>query len=457
LIKSQPIKEQFIFSVSSRFGRLSREFFWVVTGQVLAMSGSLMGVRLLTGLLPPRVYGELSLAITAAMLVNQVISGPIAQASLRFFAPAREGKQVHEFSKALWGLLFWSSMVIISLGVFFFVFLIITGHTRWIGLCVGAFGFALFWSYNIILDGVQNAARQRTIVAWHSAISTWSRFLAAAGMVFWLGVNSAVAMTGFVWASLLVLISQLWFYKKRLIRSQLNCIERVGAQQHWKSLMIGYAWPFSCWGLLTWAKIASDRWALQCFVSTEVVGMYTALYQIGYVPMLVLTGLIAQLAAPIFFQHAGDGSDRSRMLGIYNLNWQLSLSMLVPAVVITVAASAFHEVIFGLLVDPAYHSVSSMLPFMVLSSTLFATAQFALISLLSKTESRSLIAPKTLTAVLGILLSFSGAAWFGVAGVVGANVVFCTAYLIWILLLVRGRRKQFNKRNSICPLTESNC
>jgi O-antigen/teichoic acid export membrane protein len=63
--------------LSERFRRLSKEGLWIVTGQVATIAGSLVGVRILTGLMTSRQYGELALGMTIATLVNQVILGPL--------------------------------------------------------------------------------------------------------------------------------------------------------------------------------------------------------------------------------------------------------------------------------------------------------------------------------------------------------------------------------------------
>ncbi|HNX69102.1 MAG TPA: hypothetical protein PKI45_06425, partial [Candidatus Omnitrophota bacterium] len=58
---------------SERFRRLFREGSWVVFGQFIAVMGSLLGVRILTGLMNPSVYGELALGLTVAVLIGQII------------------------------------------------------------------------------------------------------------------------------------------------------------------------------------------------------------------------------------------------------------------------------------------------------------------------------------------------------------------------------------------------
>ena len=41
------------------------------------------------------------------------------------------------------------------------------------------------------------------------------------------------------------------------------------------------------WALLGWGRSASEKWALDIFTSTKDVGIYSALYQVGYMPIII--------------------------------------------------------------------------------------------------------------------------------------------------------------------------
>src|SRR5688572_23523832 len=80
---------------------LSREGVWLVLGQVAAVAGSLVGIRLLTELLAPASYGELTLGLTIATLLNQTILGPLVNGVSRFYAPASEAAELNSLLKAV--------------------------------------------------------------------------------------------------------------------------------------------------------------------------------------------------------------------------------------------------------------------------------------------------------------------------------------------------------------------
>lgn len=433
---------------SKRFHRLGREFFWISSGQALTILGAIVGVRLLTGVLSPEIYGELSLGMTIGMLGSQVVLGPLCAAAVRFFAPSIEAGEFSHFLHAL------RRMVMKATGlVFFMAFIVCVGlllkkQFNWLLLSVAAVFFALISGYGAILDSMQNAARQRVVVAWHSALASWGRFLMAAGLVVWLGANSAIAMLGYALASIVVLMSQIWFFKNKYLATSNNTSGKEVSSNNWGSKMFIYAWPFASWGIFTWAQSASDRWALLFFTSNYEVGLYAVLYQLGYFPITILGGLMMQLIAPILYQRAGDASDAIRVQQVYALNWRLNLILLFLTFIAVVAAAALYNPLFHLLVAPEYHAVAWLLPWVVLSGGLFATGQTASLSLMSGSESRSLLIPKLVTAIVGVGLNFVGAAWYGIIGVVGANLIFSTGYLIWMIYLVRVRNTQLIRISS---------
>src|SRR5487761_2007045 len=197
----------------ARVKRLAGEFTWVAIGQLAAVAGGLAGVRLLTSVLSPASYGELALGMTAAMLMQQVAIGPVAGALLRFFAPALEARQLRGYLGGAWALLAQATLPLSAIATVAALGLWLGGAGRWIGLTLGAFLFSLLSGFGSALDGVQNAARQRAVVAWHQGLGQWLRFLVALALIGALGATSGAAMLGYALASGVVLISQIVFLR----------------------------------------------------------------------------------------------------------------------------------------------------------------------------------------------------------------------------------------------------
>ena len=327
-----------------RFRRLSKEGAWIVIGQATAILGALASVRMLTELLDPAAYGELALGLTAASLVNQTVLGPLANGITRFYAPAQERGDLGGYLSAVRGLVLAATAVIAVMILLACAGLLLAGRMEWIAIASAALVFAGLSGYNGILSGIQNAARQRAIVALHQGIESWARFLLAAALLLLLGATSAVAMAGFALGVTLVLGSQYMFFRK-VIHGDVVAANRG----NWQQQIWEYSWPISMFGIFTWMQLASDRWALGLFASTQEVGLYAALFQLGYHPMSIATGMLMQFLLPIFYQRDGDASDDRRNAGVNTMSWRVTGIALGLTGAVFIAALLFHAQIFSVL------------------------------------------------------------------------------------------------------------
>ncbi|SRR6266571_2298482 len=417
--------------VLPRFRRLGREVFWVGLGQAAAVLGALVGVRVLTELLDPAVYGELALGMTLATLVNQTVLGPLGNGVTRFYAPAVEHGDLGGYLNAVRRLLLSATGIIVLMIFFAVAGLLIGGRPEWIGIATAALVFAILSGYNSILNGIQNAARQRSIVALHQGMESWARFLVAAGLLLWLGATSTVAMVGYAVAVILVLGSQYVLFRK-IVPRHITGADKEGS---WREQMWKFSWPISIFGMFTWVQLASDRWALELLATTQEVGLYAALFQLGYYPMSMLTGMAMQFLAPILYQRAGDASDDRRNANLNSLSWRLTGLALGVTGAAFLVALLFHVQIFRVFVASEYASVSHLLPWVILAGGVFAAGQTIALNLMSKMKTHTMMAAKIMTALLGVTFNFAGAYWYGTTGIVIAGILFSVSYFIWMAVL----------------------
>ena len=425
---------------SSRMFRVGHELFWVCVGQGVGALGAIVGVRILTQILTPTAYGELALGLTAATLANQVLLGPLGGAALRYFTPARESSDLSAYFSALRRLVAFVTGVLVVVVCVVALGLAYAGYQWAIPLLFAALMYALLFNYSSVLDGMQNAARQRVVVAWHDGVAPWLRYGAAALLTSLIRSSSAVAMSGYALASTVVLGSQAWFFRRRILVFNRAAQTNPRSTIAWTRRMTGYAWPFTIFGVFTWAQTVSDRWALQAFSTTAIVGQYAVLFQLGYYPVAMGSALLMQLVTPVLFDRAGDGSSPDRLRRGRDLNDRLVLVSLLITACAAVGAFVGHEWIFRVVAAPAYRSVSPMLPWLVLSAGLFCAAQVASLGPLTADRTERLLIPKVLSSMLGIGLNVLGARYFGIPGVVSAGLVCSVVYFLWSVYLLRTTR-----------------
>lgn len=418
---------------TDRSRRLFKEGSWIVFGQILMVIGSLAGVRLLTELLPPDAYGELALGMTIATLVNQIILGPLGGGIIRFYAPAVEQGDLGGYLNAVKKLVLYATALILLLAVIACVGLIASGKNQWITISVSALAFAILSGYRANLGSIQTAARQRAIVALHQGAEPLLRSLVAAGLIVWLGMSSVVAMMGYAIAALLMLGSQTYFFQ-RILRGKTYSENK----NDWQKDIWKFSWPIGVFGIFTWFQLASDRWALQFFSSTSDVGSYAVLYQLGYYPISLLTGMAMQFLIPILYQRAGDAKDSKRNADVNQLSWKMTWLSLALTGAAFFVAMLLHAPIFQILVAEEYRSVSYLMPWIIVSGGVFASGQSLASTMLAQMRTREMMAATIVTALCGVALNLIGAYWFGIIGVVGAGALFSVSYFIWMVVLVKG-------------------
>lgn len=412
---------------SARFRRLSKEGLWIVLGQTIAVLGSLGGVRLLTELLSPVEYGELALGMTVAMLVNQTVFGPLGNGITRFYAPAVEQGDLDSYLNAARRLVLSTTGIIIFIILFALAGFLIVGRTEWIALTTAAFIFAILSGYCSILSGIQNAARQRSIVALHQGMESWARFLFAAALMVWLGTTSTVAMVGYAMAAVLVLGSQYVFFRKVIPRHATH----GDKEQNWREQMWKYSWPMAVTGVMSWGFFASQRWALELFASTEDVGYFSAVFQIGFTPFSLAGGVLMSLMMPIIFSRAGDGVDKQRVRLVSKPIIKFCLAASVMVLVATAIGARFHDIVFRLLVAEQYREVSHFLPYTILAAGMFQVSLFLSMVILASTKTRVLLPLNTIGNLLIVAINLLFTYLLGMGGLFMAMVVGSAIHLIW--------------------------
>jgi O-antigen/teichoic acid export membrane protein len=435
----------------ARIRRLSKESFWIVAGQVAAVLGALAGIRVLTELMSPEVYGQLALGMTLALIAGQALIGPLSAGASRFFASASEAGELKPYILGIRKLMWIITIAILLLTVVIVVPVFASAYKTWIPLIVVAVVFALLTGYNNIANGIQNAARQRIVVALHSGLAPWLRILFAVCLIYMFGASSTNVISGYVLATVIILISQYLFFKPVLNTAKHQQGATNNTSNIWQTRIFNYSWPFATWGAFAAVHLASDRWALATFNSQAEVGFFAVLYQLGYYPVALFTEMLYLLITPIIFKRAGDGTSYERLDNAKSLNIKMVLLVLAVTSIIVIGTWIFHELIFSIFVAHEYREVSSLLPVFALSAGVVASSNLLSIERMSALQTKSLIIPKIVAAIIGIVLNILGAYFYGLQGVVFAQLLFSVIYFGWMIL----QYLTFSKKPALVSLDEN--
>jgi O-antigen/teichoic acid export membrane protein len=216
---------------------------------------------------------------------------------------------------------------------------------------------------------------------------------------------------------------------------------------NWFHQLFSYAWPFSTWGIFTWAQQASDRWSLKAFGSQADVGAYAVLFQLGYTPIATATGLMVTLLGPILYQRAGDGTDQARNAGVAQTTWRLTWIVIGATIAGSALTFILGDWLFSFLVAKAFRAHAFLLGYMVLAGGLFTAGQILALRTQSDMTVKHTIPVKIGSAVIGVALNIVLARTLGLFGVTLGAVGFAAIYFIWIAMLVR--RLELRKQKTL--------
>src|SRR3569832_2158891 len=107
---------------SSRFRRLAKEGGWIVFGQLVAVLGSLVLVRVHTEYLTPFQYGQLALGLSIAGLVYQALMGGVTSGIGRFYSIATERRVLLGYLYASSRLMGYATAAVAAIGQMLLLF-----------------------------------------------------------------------------------------------------------------------------------------------------------------------------------------------------------------------------------------------------------------------------------------------------------------------------------------------
>lgn len=421
----------------SRVRRLAKEGSWVIVGQIVSVVASLVLVRVLTETLVPAQYGQLALGLTVAGLVNQVVMGGVINGIARFYSIAAEKQDLRGYLHATRRLLLYATAVVLAISLLFIISLMWLGYKQWIALATAALAFSIVSGYNSALNGIQNAARQRAIVALHGGLDAWVKIGLAIVAVFWLGPSSTAVVIGYAGSSVLITVSQLLFLRHTIPVQKAQPIDHQWMRQIWT-----YSLPFVTWGIFGWAQQSSARWALEMFTSTEIVGLYSVVTQLGYAPIQTVTATAMTFLTPILFAKSGDGSSAVRRENVRYLTRRLVILGFGITALAVLTATVLHSYIFHLFVNDSYISVSYFLPWLVLAGGIFAVAQLYASRIMALLMPKKILSASIGSSVIGIAAAVVGTYHFQLAGAVISVVIHSISYFFLIMIASKSIDKQ---------------
>jgi O-antigen/teichoic acid export membrane protein len=353
--------------MTTRKNSLLSDGAWLTGLQGLAAVGQLAGVRMLTGILPPAVFGEFSLWLGVVTLAATGLANPIMQAMLRYYpeyALHGNGELVKTVARRqLFKIIAWTipaflagAIAVLTLG--------------WATLTALGLLMALITVEIVRMQGTTllNATRAHRSYGIWAVAEAWGRPLLAWSLVTLMGATATVVLAGFLLASLCA-----WVAMRQFIPRDEPRVVPIAEQ----SALVGRFWQYTLpllpLGLLGWVSGMADRYMIGALLSPADVGLYVAIYGLASRPMLVFSGIVETTIRPAYQSALVEGDNRRAH--DYLRKWVVVIAL--GSLMALALACVGHSWLARLLLGEPYRSVSGLLPWIVGGYALLALSDIS--------------------------------------------------------------------------------
>lgn len=403
--------------------------------QVGSALGQVVGVRLLTEVLTPSVFGEASLLMGAAALMTSTLVNPSLQALLRHY-PAEGGAENRAIVEAITmkniGRVVKAALPVCLLlsVVAFLVGWATPLDALLIAALVGVDGLRMFQT------AILNATRQhRWYGIWQNG-EAWGRPLVAYGAVTMLGVDVDVVLASFVATS-----GGLYLLLRRKTLPRVKPVNGPEAQQLLQAFK-SYTVPLIPIGLIGWISNMADRYMIGGLLSSKEVGAYVAVYGLASRPTLMLSSIAETAIRPAYYEALRQKSAASRK---YLAVWFLIAAL--GSVALWAGFALFHEEVASLLLGPAFRDGAYLAPWIAAGYGLLALTHITTRVCFAYDATKSVLFSETAGAVLSVVVGFPMIYFYGLDGAAMAVPVY---FGMQLLLSAYLARRSSNARSIPC-------
>ena len=412
------------------------EALWVGFGLVASVFALLAGTRILTKLLSTTEYGKLALAVSLTTLAVQVFGNPIGKSAIRFYAYWRKAGKLYGLIRKLCR----STLNTIS-GIFLFcVVIVIWGYyieafpDRNLIILTGI--FAILMILNRIAFAFEDAARERKFRSIIQGLFEAGRFLIAVFLIAAFAAPDAeVVLVGFAVAGFFTFIGHsVFLYRlfKPFIVGQPDSKKKIASNDF--EIIQSFQRPLIVSSACVWAVMMAERWALKSFGGLGDVGGYAAVYQLAFMPMLLISNFLVLLTEPILYKLVGIKEKTPSSKQAIQTNRFMALVILLASLILFLVLLFCHPIIGYFFLGAEFRSFSWIFPWLLLSGGCFAASQQLLLKLSAELRTGSLALLWCFVASISIVAYMISAYLWQIEGIVFSVVIVNISFVIFLLI-----------------------
>jgi len=417
---------------------LRYEAVWVFIGQLGMAMGVLFGVKILTQVLNPLEFGRFALANTVVLLIGTNLFGPLGQGFMRFWSISQERGQIKEFtitSKRYSRVL---TAIILGVSLIVLIFSSFTELFGWpvlimVSLLVGALSGYLGLRLSVLL-----AARKRKVVALANTGTAFLKPLIAVFFVIMVVSNADYVMWGYFVATLITVCAVEYWYRKTLdhaLRSSTAIGNSKTGSGNLGKEILRFSWPFCVWGVFGWIHQSCDRWSLQAFHGSDVVGAFSVITILAVYPLIFCANFLNNLFLPIAYERAGNLTSSASIQSANKVLYLMTGVYVIGASTLIIVFLFLHGEVVLLMSNVNYTEFSSLLPGLTAAWAFFYLGQmFSGFGFLAN-QPKKYILPTVVSAIIAATTTLYLSKRFGPVGVVWSLGISGFVYAVWFMAI----------------------
>lgn len=383
---------------------MKREVLVHYGGYALSSLGAVVGVSLLSHVIPANIYGSVALYIAIATLFQTIVRESLSNAMMRHASEIRRDKtNIFLLIKNI-QLPIISCYIAICLFSYFWV------DTEHYVEMVLSFLLILWLGIAVAGEAFLSSVLKRGACAIHLNLIQWLRFPMAALFYVYYHQTVSSVLLGFVLIFFITSVFD-WFIWKQIkpaANIENQSISEFNIFKGFSPILIGF---------FVWFTTFYDRIAIERIHNEDMLGIYFVLIQIAYMPVVVFMRSSANYLFPLIF-------DPDKKI-LNRKNIAIACLLLFSA---WVTLMTTHRWLFSWLVGEQYRQYSWLLPWLFLAAVLNAVSYLVHATFFQSDSMKTLLSIKGVTAGLYFLLVTLFAYFYAIEGVVIANV--CVSFFL---------------------------
>lgn len=413
--------------------QLLKDGIWVTIGHTLAAVAALVGIRLITEITEPSVFGAFVLVNGILALLQGILLQPMAQAALRYYPDFAVLNGVSQLRRYLFSVFFsrwaWCTGVFGALAATDMLLFRYLSIEVWLILTL-SLGLESWKTVEIV---IRNAAKRQMSYAGLYLADSIGRTAGTIIVAWLLGTSLESLLLGQTVGVFIILLLFAMF--SSVIRNAESLTGEASSHNEIDLLKQGmrrFATPLLWTPIVGWLSGLADRYIIGAILGLAQAGVYSATYGFGSRPILMIGAISeATLRQNLYTAVSQKNMFEARRWLILWIAFNLFFSAAVA-----IGITFLTVPIVRWLLAAEYRPIAvQILPWIAWGYVLLLLSQTVerLLYAYKKTQTVTMI--QTFSAALAILGAFVGAYWAGVFGV-AVSVPFCFAIQLLTTIIV---------------------